>query len=91
MTVGAKPEEAALPPALMPLDLMLAVLRNDQLPLEVRLTAARYAAPFCHPHKGIDINGISQPLIVQVIRFSTEASEPKVIEHDQRPPTSMIG
>ena len=83
VTVGAKPEEAALPPALLPLDLMLSVVRDENLPLEVRLTAARYAAPYCHHHKGqVDTNGISQPLVVQILRFS-EASEPKtvMIEH----------
>jgi hypothetical protein len=84
VTVGAKPEEAALPPALLPLDLMLSVVRDENLPLEVRLTAARYAAPYCHHHKGqVDTNGISQPLVVQILRFSSEESEPKpvMIEH----------
>jgi hypothetical protein len=83
VTVGARPEEAALPPALLPLDLMLSVVRDENLPLEVRLAAARYAAPYCHHHKGqVDTNGISQPLVVQILRFSPEASEPPVtIEH----------
>jgi hypothetical protein len=64
---------------------MLAVVRDENLPLEVRLAAARYAAPYCHHHKGqVDTNGISQPLVVQILRFSPEASEPKpvTIEHN---------
>jgi hypothetical protein len=64
---------------------MLAVVRDENLPLEVRLTAARWSAPYCHHHKGgIDVSGISQPLVVQILRFSSEASEPKpmTIEHD---------
>ena len=62
VAAGASPEEAAMPPALLPLDLMLSVLRDEQLPLEVRLTAARYAAPYCHHHKGqVDVNGSCLP------------------------------
>jgi hypothetical protein len=60
VTVGAMPEEAALPPALLPLQLMLDVVRDENLPLEVRLNAARWAAPYCHHHKGqVDVNGIN--------------------------------
>ena len=86
MTVGAKPEEAALPPALLPLDLMLSVVRDENLPLEVRLTAARWSAPYCHHHKGqVDVNGISQPLVVQIVKFSPEASEPAVVIEHEKP------
>ena len=34
---------------LMPLDFMLAIMRDQYLPLSIRLKAAKAAAPFCHP------------------------------------------
>ena len=89
IVAGARPEEAALPPALAPLEFMLAVVRDENLPLEVRLNAARWSAPYCHHHKGqVDVNGISQPLVVQILRFS-EANDPKAvtIEHDSNEAT----
>ena len=73
-----------MPPRLQPLELMLDVVNDTSLSLELRLAAARYAAPYCHHHKGqVDTNGISQPLVVQILRFSPEESEPKpvMIEH----------
>jgi hypothetical protein len=33
----------------MPLDVMLSVMRNTDLPWELRFDAAVKAAPFCHP------------------------------------------
>jgi hypothetical protein len=93
VAAGASPEEAALPPRLTPLRFLLDVMCDENLPVDMRLNAARWAAPYCHHHKGqVDVNGISQPMVVQILRFS-EASEPEamVIEHDQRPPTSIIG
>jgi hypothetical protein len=93
MAAGVNTEAAALPLRLQPLELMLNVVNDVSLPLEVRLNAARWSAPYVHHHKGqVDINGMSQPLVVQILRFS-EASEPAAvtIEHDQQPPTSMIG
>ena len=79
-----------MPPALLPLDLMLSVVRNESLSLEVRLTAARYAAPYCHHHKGqVDTTGRDVPLTVQILRFSdleplgrSGKLEPLTIEHD---------
>jgi hypothetical protein len=84
MAAGASSEVPALPPRLQPLELMLDLVNDASLSLELRLAAARYAAPYCHHHKGqVDTNGISQPLVVQILRFSPEASEPAVvIEHD---------
>src|SRR5215470_12885719 len=49
---------AALPAALLaefklsggtPLDVLLTVMRNPALPLQLRIDAAKKAAPFCHP------------------------------------------
>jgi hypothetical protein len=84
MEAGMNPEAATLSRRQQPLELMLDMLNDASLPHELRLAAARYAAPYCHHHKGqVDTNGISQPLVVQILRFSPEASEPAVvIEHD---------
>jgi hypothetical protein len=92
MAAGVNPDAAALPLRLQPLEFMLDVVNDVNLPLDVRLNAARWSAPYVHHHKGqIDINGISQPLLVQVIRFADgEQLEPprpvldmgKVVEVD---------
>jgi hypothetical protein len=85
MAAGASPEVAAQPLRQQPLELMLDVMNDASLSLDVRLNAARWAAPYVHHHKGqVDTNGISQPLVVQILRFSPEASEPKpvMIEHN---------
>jgi hypothetical protein len=84
LAAGASPEIAAQPLRLQPLQFMLDVMNDASLPFEVRLNAARWSAPYCHHHKRqVDTNGISQPLVVQILRFSPEASEPAVvIEHD---------
>jgi hypothetical protein len=34
---------------LMPLDFMLAIMRDECLPLSIRLKVAMAAAPYCHP------------------------------------------
>lgn len=34
-----------------PLDFLLSVLRNEELPVEIRLDAAKAAAPFIHPRR----------------------------------------
>jgi hypothetical protein len=81
---GASPEMAAKPPRQMPLDFMLDLLNDTTQSLDLRLVAARYAAPYVHSTKGhVNVSSISQPLVVQILRFSSEASEPAVvIEHN---------
>jgi hypothetical protein len=74
LAAGASPELAAQPPRLQPLTLMLDVMNDASLPLEMRLTAARWAAPYVHHHKGqVDTGDISRPLMIQVVRFSDGA------------------
>jgi hypothetical protein len=90
VAAGASPEGAAQPPRLQPLELLVNTLNDVSLPLDVRLNAARWAAPYVHAHQGrVDVSDIARPLVVQILRFS-EASEPEpvVIEHDQRSSTS---
>jgi hypothetical protein len=86
MEAGMNPEAASLSRRQQPLELMLDMLNDASLPHDLRLAAARYAAPYCHAHKGqIDTDGISRPLVVQILRFSPEASEPEpvtTIEHN---------
>jgi hypothetical protein len=84
VAAGASPEMAAKPPGQLPLSFMLDLMNDTNQSLELRLVAARYAAPYVHSTKGhVDVSGISQPLVVQILRFSPEASEPAmVIEHD---------
>ncbi len=91
MAAGAPVEVVALPLRQQPLEFMLGAMNDASLPLEVRLNAARWAAPYVHAHKGqVDLNGISRPLLVQIIKFADLASEParKTIEHDPQPSVS---
>jgi hypothetical protein len=83
VAAGASPEMAAKPPSQLPLEFMLDVMNDTNQSLDLRLTAARWAAPYVHSTKGhVDVSGISQPMVVQILRFSPEASEPPVtIEH----------
>jgi len=61
---------------LMPLDYMLAILRDEDLPQESRMDAAKAAAPYVHAklasveHKG-DGGG---PMVLEIIRFADKAS-----------------
>jgi hypothetical protein len=82
---GAPAEAAVRPAWQQPLEFLLSAMADENLPIETRLNAARWAAPYCHPHKGqIDVSDISRPLLVQVIRFGDLTSEPKpvTIEHN---------
>jgi len=55
---SAAREKAIAESGLTPLEYMLSVMRNDETPRDVRLEAARSAAPYVHPrlnsveHKG---------------------------------------
>jgi hypothetical protein len=48
-----------------PLDLLLAVIRNNSLPVMMRVEAARACAPYFHQKKPIAIEGTDKPLISQ--------------------------
>jgi hypothetical protein len=90
MAAGASPEVAAQPPRQQPLELMLDVMNDASLSLDVRLNAARWAAPYVHHHKGqVDTGDISRPLVVQILKFADLANEParRTIEHDPQPPS----
>jgi hypothetical protein len=88
---------AALPPRLQPLELLLDVLNDASLSLEVRLNAARWAAPYVHHHKGqVDTSGRDAPLQVMIVKFNDVRDEietndrmaepkPVTIEHDPLP------
>ena len=79
LEAGASPEEAIK----RPLQFLLAVVADESQPIGTRIAAATSALPYTNHRLGlIDTNGISQPLVVQILRFS-EASEPEavVIEH----------
>jgi hypothetical protein len=79
LETGASPEEAMK----RPLQFLLAVVADESQPIGTRIAAATSALPYTNHRLGlIDTNGISQPLVVQILRFS-EASEPEavVIEH----------
>jgi hypothetical protein len=94
VVAGASPERAAQPPRLQPLELLVNTLNDTSLPLETRLDAARWAAPYCHAHQGrVDVSDISRPLQVTILRFADveplDRLAEKVIEHDPtEPPTS---
>lgn len=67
---------------LKPLDMLLAVLRNDSLPLPVRLDAAKNAAPYCHKKMPMAIEGGDKPVIglpMDALR-SLSAKELKALE-----------
>jgi hypothetical protein len=59
---------------LTPLDFMLKVMRNAKNSLEVRLEAAKSAAPYVHPKlASIDHTGkVDGTLTVQIVRFSDD-------------------
>lgn len=41
-----------------PRDFLLRVMRDEQQPMEMRVTAAKAAAPYCHPQlKSIEVSG----------------------------------
>jgi hypothetical protein len=93
IAAGASPEMAALPLRLQPLELMLDVLNDASLPLDVRLNAARWAAPYCHHHRGqIDVSDAARPLVVQILKFAAPPAEladaAPTIEHDPRDATA---
>ena len=51
-------KEALAASGLSPLDYMLSVLRDKKQPEELRLTAAKAAAPYCHRAlKAIEVSG----------------------------------
>jgi hypothetical protein len=72
---AAKAAEVAAS-GLTPLDYLLSVMRDDQVPRPERVDAANKAAPYIHPklasieHTGED----GGPLIVQIVRFEDEAA-----------------
>ena len=80
LEAGASPEEAIK----RPLQFLLAVVADESQPIGTRIAAATSALPYTNHRLGlVDTNGTSQPLVVQILRFSPEASEPGVvIEHD---------
>jgi len=61
---------------LMPLDWMLAVVRDGDAEIGRRDDMARAAAPFCHPrlasvqHSGSD----GGPLVIEIIRFGKDTA-----------------
>jgi hypothetical protein len=90
IAAGASPEEATKPLRLQPLELMLDVVNDASLPLDVRLNAARWAAPYVHHHKGqVDTSGRDVPLQVTILRFTDpeplDRLADKTIEHDPSP------
>jgi hypothetical protein len=46
---GTRTEGALESGDLMPLDFMLAIVRDECLPVSIRLAAAKAALPYCHP------------------------------------------
>ena len=71
VAAGVNAEAAARPLRLQPLELMLDVGNDVSLPLDGRLNAARWSAPYVHHHKGqVDVSDVSRPLMIQVIRFA---------------------
>jgi hypothetical protein len=60
---------------LTPLDFMLTVLRDQEQDYDVRLDAAKSAAPYIHPKlANIELTGRDKgPLEVNVVRFSDPA------------------
>lgn len=54
---------------LQPVDYMLAVMRNEDMPVEVRLEAAGKAAPYVHKKQPTDIavTGSAAPVAVEIL------------------------
>jgi hypothetical protein len=80
LEIGASPEEAMK----RPLQFLLAVVADESQPIGTRIAAATSALPFTNHRLGmIDQSGRDQPITVQIMRFTPEASEPKpvTIEH----------
>ena len=78
--------EDAKKPGQLPLEFLLAVMHNTRHTIEVRVDAAKAAAPYVHFRKGmIDSTGRDVPITVHVVRFS-EAVAPaeavKLIDHE---------
>src|SRR5262249_48147548 len=48
-------EDQVLPPNASPLDFLMAVVRDDELPLSTRIRAATAALPFVHPKLGVHV------------------------------------
>lgn len=63
---------------LLPLDYMLSVLRDPKQDYDVRLEAAKSAAPYVHPRlANIELSGNKdKPLEVRVVRYSDRATQP---------------
>lgn len=64
--------KAAAAGGIMPLDYMLALLRNEALPQAERFEAAKAAAPYVHAKlANVDVNAKHEGgLVVEVVRFS---------------------
>lgn len=65
-------QSAAAESGLMPLDYMLAQLRNEELDVKERMYAATQAAPYLHARLTSVDAKVSGDLRVEVIRFSDE-------------------
>lgn len=74
--MNEKARQKAAEGGLMPLEYMLAVLRDETNPAEDRMDAAKAAAPYVHAklasveHKG-DGGG---PMVLEIVRFADKAS-----------------
>jgi hypothetical protein len=76
---------------IMPLDLLLSVVRDNELPLKDRVSAAAIAAPFCHPRLTAQVVGYLDPSkmsdeeLLASLRY-LEAKAAEVEAHDDPPP-----
>lgn len=53
-----------------PLEFLTGVYRDATVGLELRVEAARAAAPYVHPRRLAIANDADQPLTVQIVRFA---------------------
>ena len=65
---------AAIESGLPPLDFLLSVMREDRNPIELRIEAAKAAAPFVHARlSAVNVGGKAEELlIVKIVRFGDE-------------------
>jgi hypothetical protein len=75
----AKKAEEIAASGLTPLEYMLQIMRDERQTDQVRLDAAKAAAPYVHPKlANVELHGKDGgPLQVQVVRFGANGSNPQ--------------
>ena len=63
---------------LSPLELMLSVMRDTELPMGLRLDTANKAAPYCHARMVVADVNVDTEIHVSLIQYADRATQPAI-------------